>query len=72
MSSTNTVLEKEAASLRTDKQTLGRELDQMKERVAQLEKEGDVFRQLVADRTAAEQRVEADNARAAELERRSV
>ena len=44
----------------------------MKERVAQLEKEGDVFRQLVADRTAAEQRVEADNARAAELERRSV
>ena len=65
-------MEKEAASLRTDKQTLGRELDQMKERVAQLEKEGDVFRQLVADRTAAEQRVEADNARAAELERRSV
>ena len=33
---------------------------------------GHVLRQLAADRTTAEQRVEADHARAAELEKRSV
>lgn len=56
--------------LRRDKLTLEGELEQMKDKVAKLEKEGEVLRQVATDRSEAEQRVKADSLRAAELERR--
>ena len=58
--------------LKRDKQQLEVDLGRVKERVTQLEKEGEVLRQVEADRSAIEEQGASNGARVAELEQRLV
>ena len=58
--------------LKKDKQQQEVDLGRMKERVTQLEREGEVLRQVAADRSAVEEQSDVNTARITELEQRLV